>query len=164
MAGVRLLIETTGVDTAQRQLNAAAQAGQDLTPLMRDVGEYLQRTTRERFDAERDPDGQPWAPLSETYRRRKKRNKHRILTLDGNLHGTITYQAGPTELLLGSPLVYAGTMHFGAPKGSFGATQSGQPIPFGDIPARPIFGLSTEDEAEITALVADYISDALTPG
>lgn len=161
MAGARIRIDLPGLDTAERRLGALAAAGRDLTPLMRDIGEYLLRSTRERFETERDPDGRPWKPLSETTRRRKRRNKDRILTQDGFLGGTLNYRASPAELLFGSPQVYAGVHQFGAPKGSFGRTSKGSPIPWGDIPAREFLGLSDADGVEITGLVADYLAENL---
>jgi len=39
----------------------AGKAG-DLTPAMRDIGEYLVDSTRRRFGEGRAPDGTPWAP------------------------------------------------------------------------------------------------------
>ena len=157
----RLTIDVTGIDTAAKQLGALAAAGRDLTPVMRDIGEYLVRSTKDRFEQERAPDGSPWQPLSETTRRRKKRNKNRILTESGLLGGQIAYQAGPAEVLVGSGRVYAGTHQFGAKRGAFGRTAKGGPIPWGDIPARPFLGLSDADANEITALVAGYLASKL---
>ena len=39
-----------GLDTAQKQLGALAAAGRDLTPVMRDIGKYLLRSTKDRFN------------------------------------------------------------------------------------------------------------------
>lgn len=57
---------------------------------------------------------------------------------------------------MGSGLIYAGTHQFGAQKGSYGSTSKGQPIPFGDIPAREFLGLSYADREEIESTVSDY--------
>lgn len=153
----RIAVDVVGIDEATRRLGALAAAGRDLTPLMRSIGEYLVRVTRDRFADERAPDGTPWQPLSETTRRRKRRNKDRILTESGALGMQIVYRAGPTEVLVGSPLVYAATHQFGAKKGAFGRTSRGSPIPWGDIPARPFLGLSDADRDEIAVRVADYL-------
>ena len=42
---------------------------------MRAMGEHMINTTRERFRDEKAPDGTPWAPLSETTLKRKKRTE-----------------------------------------------------------------------------------------
>lgn len=161
MAGVRINIEfeDSEIRTAMNRLLAA---GQDMTPLMRDIGEHLLNTTRERFSDETAPDGTPWAPLSETTRQRKKRNADRILTERGFLRGGLAYRATSDQVEVGSPSIYAGTHQFGAERGSFGSTSRGSHIPWGDIPPRPFLGLSNEDETEIAALVNDYLADSFT--
>lgn len=161
MPGARLTVELTGIEEAERRLRALAEAGHDLTPAMRDIGEYLVRTTKDRFADERGPDGTPWAPLTDRTRRRKRRNTGRILTEHGFLGGQIAYQAGPAEVEAGSPLVYAGTHQFGAEEGSFGSTSGGGPIPWGDIPAREFLGLSDADGDEIEDILRDYLMSQL---
>ena len=160
MAGAR--IEITFDDAEVRAaLDRLLAPRTGRTPLMRDIGEHLLNTTRERFSAEKAPDGTPWAPLSELTKRRKKRNAGKVLTLSGILRGQLAYRAAPNHVAVGSPLLYAGTHQFGAQKGAFGATKRGAPIPFGNIPARPFLGLSPGDESEIRALVNDYLRDLI---
>ena len=55
----------------------------------------------------------------------------------------------------------AGTHQFGASKGAFGTTSRGSPIPWGDIPARPFFGLSSEDEWGVLEILTDHLIDAI---
>ena len=160
MAGVRIRIELDD-DEVRAALNRLIAAGTDMTPLMRDIGEHLLNTTRERFVDQTAPDGTPWAPLSETTKRRKRRNVDKILTESGVLQGQLISQAGRDEVLVGSPTIYAGTHQFGALRGAFGMTSRGAPIPWGDIPARPFLGLSGEDGLEIRELVDDYFAAAL---
>ena len=59
MAGVRLKVEVRGLDATLRGLDRLAAAGRDLTPAMRDIGEHLLRTTRDRFDTQEAADGTP---------------------------------------------------------------------------------------------------------
>ena len=158
-------IEVTFDDAKVRDaLKRLAGAGNDLTPLMRDIGEHLLNTTRERFVTQKTPAGVPWAPLSETTRGRKRRNKDKILTERGYLRGNLAFRAGRDSVEVGSPSLYAGTHQFGAKKGAFGSTSKGAPIPWGDIPARPFLGLSDDDEAEIGRLVIDYLNEQLSSG
>lgn len=160
MAGARITVEFDDAEV-RAALDRLLKAGTDFTPAMQDIGEHLVNTTKQRFFDEEGPDGTPWAPLSPVTRQRKRKNAGKILTEEGTLRGGITYQAGPDHVLVGSPLVYAGTHQFGAGKGAFGATSKGAPIPWGDIPARPFLGLSDEDEDEVAALIADYLRAAI---
>ena len=153
MAGVRIHI-TLDDAPVRDALDRLSRASTDLTPLMRDIGEHLLNTTRERFVEQKAPDGSPWAPLSETTKKRKRRNKGKILTERGFLRGNLAYQAGSSEVQVGSPSIYAGTHQFGS-------TTQRRRIPWGDIPARPFLGLSDDDEAEIRALVFDFLAEAL---
>ena len=126
MAGARIRIE---IDDAQARaaLDRLAKAGTDLTPAMKEIGETLINSTRQRFFDHEAPDGTPWAPLTETTRRRKTRNVSLILTEEGTLRGGIAYQAGADSVLVGSPDVRAGTHQFGAAKGAFGTMANGAP-------------------------------------
>ena len=160
MSGVTLKVEALGIEEVERRLRALVAAGHDMTPAMNNIGEYLVRATRDRFDDEEGPDGTPWKPLSETTKARKRRNAGKILTLEGYLRVPV-YRPTPTSVEVGSPLIYAGTHQFGAEKGSFGSTGKGASIPFGDIPARPFLGLSDADRDELTDILRDYIMERL---
>ena len=157
----QLQVDIVGLGAASRRLGKLADAGRDLTPVFADIGEYLVRTTKDRFRSQTDPAGRPWKPLSDDYRKRKKRNKEKVLTLDGYLSGTINYNAARAHVDVGSPMVYAGTHQFGAAKGAFGSTATGQPIPWGDIEAREFLGLSRDDAAEVELLVRDWLAGQL---
>ena len=161
MAGATLKVKVEGIEEVEAALRRLVSAGQDLTPAMRDIGEYLVRTTRDRFSAEEAPDGTPWAPLSEATKARKRRNAGKILTLDGHLQGQLVYRESADQVEVGSPRIYGGVHQFGAKKGAFGSTSRGTPIPWGDIPARPFLGLSDADRDEVRDLLIDYIESAL---
>ena len=160
MAGAAIRVEFDDAEV-RRALDRLIAAGGDLRPVMEDIGEHLLNTTRERFSTQTDPDGAAWAPLSETTKRRKKRNVGKVLTEEGTLRGQIVYRADSDSVVVGSPTIYAGTHQFGAKQGAFGSTSKGSPIPWGDIPARPIFGLSDDDEREVAALILDHLADAI---
>ena len=145
-----------------KAVNRLVAAGKDLAPAMRDIGEHLLNTTRQRFTDEEGPDGTPWAPLTETTRQRKGRNVDKILTESGALRGHgLVYQARRDRVEVGSPLIYAGTHQFGAARGAFGSTAKGAPIPWGDIPARPFLGVSDDDEAAILRIVTEHLESGL---
>lgn len=149
----------------QRALSEMLQRGQDLSPALRSIGELLLNSTRERFVDEEAPDGTKWAELSDVTKARKKRNVDKILTERGYLGGSIAYRAGPDFVEIGSSRVSASTHQFGAKKGEFGSARTSlpgrsflQPIPWGDIPARPFLGLSNRDRADVAAEIGDYIT------
>ena len=158
---IDITLEDTQVVTA---INRMIHAGTDLTPVLRDIGEHLLNTTRERFRDEEGPDGEAWMPLSETTKARKTRNIDKVLTEDGHLAGTLDYLVMGNELLIGSPRIYASTHQFGALKGQFGFaafdTRAGAfEIPWGDIPARPFLGISDDDRSTITDVIGDFLRE-----
>ncbi|WP_429885372.1 phage virion morphogenesis protein [Geoalkalibacter halelectricus] len=147
MAGANINIDVSGVDEIKAALEHLQQSAGNLTPVFRDIGEYLQRAHFERFQAQESPEGDPWAPLSPKYQARKKRNKNKILVLDDLLGGTLRYKASAASLLFGTDRVYGATHQFGRDKAN--------------IPARPFLGLSRGDEDEVLRLIGEHLAEAL---
>lgn len=111
----------------------------DLAPAYRNLGEYMQLRTRDRFDNEQGPGGTKWKPLKPAYINYKRRkglmtgiNKRR-----GLLRDTTTYQADRSQLLFGSPQDYAGYVEG----------------------ARPWLGLDDRDSAEIGEILYSFLKD-----
>lgn len=143
MAGVRIQVD----DRAAREvLDALAERMSDAETLFTDIGEYLLRSHDERFEAQEAPDGTPWEPLSPRYRARKRRNADKILQLEGNLRDLV-YDASRDGLELGTNRIYGASHQFGRPEAG--------------IPARPLLGLSADDEAELIEIVQDHLRDPL---
>ena len=130
-------------------LNALLARIGDLQPAFRDLGEALLNSTRARFSSQTAPDGSPWAALSPAYRKRKKKNKDKILTLDGYLSGTLDYQASPAELLVGTPREYGAAHQFGRPEIN--------------LKPRPFLGISSGDKDEILDLLREHLARAAQP-
>ena len=141
-------------------LDRIVRAGQDPAPVMASIGEALLNSTRERFVTQEAPDGSDWAELSKHTKKRKRRNKNLILTEFGYLSGQLNVRAGTDRVSVGSSMIQASTLHFGAAAGAFGSTSTGRPIPFGDIPARPFVGVSTGDRGMILDELRDYLAAA----
>ena len=162
-------------------LHALVERGQHLQPLLKEIGEDQAEETKQRFATATDPDGNAWAPNKELtlahYSALFARKKDGSLTkrsaqkLAGKKPGTgetrmlgttINYQVnGDDAVGIGSPMVYAGTFHYGAKSGEFGfgiyATRNGSfPIPWGDIPARRFLGLSQAGRENVVNLVRSY--------
>lgn len=170
---IRITLKDEGVSKALADLGAALD---DLTPVMQEIGEYLVSSTKDRFGAGEAPDGTKWAPKSETtietYKRRGDRVDFRpLFGPSGRLSSEISYIAQPISVEVGSSLIYAAAMQFGAEQGAFGAragrTRPSEKrpksqdyffhIPWGNIPARPFLGLSANDRTAIVDIVAEWL-------
>lgn len=160
---------------AQQTLGRLAAAGKNLKPLMQSIGESLQDSTRERFATGTAPDGQRWAPNTQTTieqfltkqsgnfgkdgkisKRGAARaiNKKPLIGISKSLSQTINYDATANSVSIGSPMIYASVQQFGAAKGAF----AGGKTPWGTIPARPFLGFSDQDQILIERLTITYIS------
>ena len=149
-------IKADAVTSALTRLGA--QLG-DLTPVMNQIGEYLVLSTKKRFEKGVSPEGAKWAPKSPATLARS-RDVRPLFGPSGMLSSQIFHEAGPSQVEVGSNLIYAAVQQFGAGKGQFGNMTNGSPIPWGNIPARPFFGISPEDETNILTLIADFMEPA----
>jgi phage virion morphogenesis protein len=172
-------LKTGKVTTALNRL-AKAVSPEGLRVPLDKIGEDLVASTKRRFETGTSPEGKPWAPNSNvTIARylgarsniRKKDgslnargerllSSKRPLINTGNLASSITRQSFLGGVSVGSPRVDAATHQFGAKKGQFGKTKRG-PIPWGDIPARPFLGMSSEDETATLAVVRLHLLGAI---
>ena len=149
MSSVEVLVRDEG---ARRALAAALAAGRNTLPLMQDIGNLLVNQALERFELQRDPDGNDWAPLSLAYLSVRKNPDAPILTQQGYLKNSLTYLATRDLVETGSNLVYAAMQNFGGTGGPAWGSK--------DIPARTYMGLNQESEEEITALVMAHFGGA----
>lgn len=133
----------------------------DMTPVYQDIGEYLIEEHRQRFVQGVDPDGNPWAAKSpatiERYKRLGYGALNRPLIGAGKrLSREIQKFVSRDGVVIGSSLIYSGTMQEGAAKGAFGSDRHGRPLPWGRIPARRWLGLSNENETGIIEIVEEH--------
>lgn len=152
MSGVKLNIQFDGKQIA-RELNQIVDSVQDRTALHRDVGEYMQLSTAERFAKEQAPDGTPWAPLKESTKKRKTKNRNSILRENDFLRDTLAYEADSSAMEFGSNRVQAALMQWGG-------TDDMAPGPAA-VEARPFVGVSNDDEDEIELLAEDFLMAAV---
>ena len=178
MAQLIELTNRSGLDYLQGLIARA----QDMRPVLLEIGEDMAESAKRRFASTTAPDGTAWAPnsaatlarYSSMFARKKdgELTKRSAAKVAGKKPGTgetralgttINYQMqGNDAVGIGSPMVYAGTFHYGAKSGEFGMaafnTRNGVfPIPWGDIPARPFLGASEDDKANIVRLVQSYL-------
>ncbi|MEO5327301.1 MAG: phage virion morphogenesis protein [Magnetococcus sp. THC-1_WYH] len=147
MAGITLTVDQSGLD---HLFGVLTQAADDLTPAMSAIGEYLITATQDRFDLQQDPQGAAWSPLSSATKDRKRIDK--ILTESSRLRDSISYQASPNEVRVGTNVIYAAIHQLG------GETGRGHSV---TIPARPYLGLSETDLDHITETVRDYLTQTV---
>ena len=158
---------TIHVDLRAEQLRTALaqlrRMGQDPGRLLRPIGVLLVRNTQDRFDAETDPDGNRWAPLSPWYAAVKTGpGILRGAGMRGGLQGSIVSEVSGSELAIGSNKVYAAIHQFGGTikpsKGKLLVFRTAGGQVFGaarsvTIPARPYLGLSSDDARDILEVV-----------
>ncbi len=158
MAGAMLDV-TLDLSQAGIALEELSRRFGNLTTPFNDIAEYLHQSTDDRFRQKVAPDGSPWAPLSAVTLARKKGTG--ILREKGTLQDTLRHQVTSTELTFGTDRPYGAVHQFGQKKGASGSSK-GRPIPWGDIPARPYLGLSSDDETEVVLIIHDYLSQPVT--
>lgn len=180
MAGARLDIV---VDEGQlgRQLQQLIERAGDLRDALGEIGEIVSASTQARFGQGVDPSGSPWAPLAASTLAQKKGPG----TLRESLHlqGSIRYQVEGEAVRIGTDVPYAAAHQFGTPARVI-RPRNGKALAFGPpasrlggknartvgpahvvkqvnhpgLTARPFLGLSTEDEDDILAMLADYLA------
>lgn len=150
-------------------IRKAMQQLDDMTPLFREVAEYMLDATRQRFVTGTAPDGTKWVAKQQSTLDRYKRlgygNLNRALIGPGRaLSRQILRSANRNGAVIGSALIYSGVMQNGAEKGAFGKDKRGRSIPWGKIPARVWLGISSADEHAIIETAEDYLEPTLNAG
>ncbi len=149
------------IGQAQAFLANIIATGRNMTPITRALAGVLADIPERAFAAQADPaTGAPWAALSPTTVARRG-SAQPILQVSGILAGSIHSEHGPDYARVSTADVKAGTHQYGAKKGQYGTTRRGSPIPWGDIPARPFFGVGPEDEAEIEGAALEALMRVL---
>ncbi|SOC41576.1 phage virion morphogenesis protein [Rhizobium subbaraonis] len=165
MSSASITIDLDEVNDALARLLAAAG---DITPALKNIGEYEAKATRRRFIDERDPDGKTWAALNPLYAKTKKgpgilRGQTRSLS-------QIVWQLAGDGVEIGSNEVYARIHNEGGtivPKNAAALVFSmgGQTFKVKSVtmPRRQFLGFSDEDVTEILAIVQDHFLAAISP-
>ena len=162
MAGaqIRYTLEDGQVMAAIERLTAVRFS------VLRPIGLALVQVTQERFRDERDPFGQPWAPLNPAYAEIKRGPG--ILRASGLLMRSITYRAAAAEVAVGSNRIYAAVHQFGATIRPVRAKAlvfrlGSRVVRAGSvtIPARPYLGFGPKDQAAVLEVVEEAVETAL---
>jgi phage gpG-like protein len=164
-------------DAAVRHaLQRAHKKTAGLSPLMREIAAALEASTQMRFQTSTGPDGKKWAALATATRinRARRAAGGRIFTknrrrttvgftraylgnmqplLDtGRLRASILSTYNSREVIVGTNVIYARIQQFGGMAGRNRKVK---------IPARPFFGFSDGDRADIADLVRTFLGEAL---
>lgn len=147
---IEIKIDDTQIRTALQNLQHAVS---DLSPALKEIGEVLVESTKQRFESGMGPDGSQWPDNSAVTIDRKGRNKP--LVDEGTLMESIRKElVGNNTLEIGTGLGYGAMQQFGGTKAEF-------PFLWGDIPARPFLGLSDADREEILKIVEDHLTASI---
>ena len=160
MTGASIEITIDDRELLQR-LDRMDASLQDLRPAYKSIGEYMLRETELRFDAQKDPDGNPWEALSAATLLRKKHSK--ILTERARLRGSIAYKAGSESVRVGTNMVYGAAHQFGLDEDvQVAAHRRGKSVVTAHlrkahIPARPYLGVNDENSREFVEILMEHI-------
>lgn len=144
----------------------------NFTPLLKRMGVGLVDTTQHRFEQERDPAGNRWAPLSPAYAASKKgAGILRGAAMRGGLMGSLTFQvSGGRQVAIGSNKIYAAVHQFGAVikpvHGQFLVFRLGKRfvrVRQVKIPARPYLGFGEADRLVVLDQLTFTIDELLRP-
>jgi len=157
------------VDDAEVRARFAALAalGDDLTPVMDEIGDQLVTNTLMRFEAGSGPGGVPWKPS-----RRAQEQGGQTLVDRGLLRQSVTHQPGARGVDVGTADRRAAIHQFGGVIRAKTARGLRFNLPWektpGDdgwrivasvtMPARPFIGFDDADAADTTAIVEKHIA------
>ncbi|MCP1659340.1 phage virion morphogenesis protein [Neisseria perflava] len=141
---MRLIVAADGLGVLQAHLSELyRRLDGDLSEPLNAVAGVLEDSTRERFERETDPQGKKWADLNENTLKAKAKKgsaEHGILTDEGHLRNILS-EVTKNQALVGTAQPYA-VFHQDGTK---------------NMPSRPIFGISAEDEEEIGDRLAEWL-------
>jgi phage virion morphogenesis protein len=135
-------------------------------PLMVEIGSVLEQSTRERFKSETSPEGIPWAPISEEWKKEKAERGFStgILKMRGDLLNSSRFEVeGDDTAVVIQSQPYAAIHQFGGvirPKKGKALRVRGRFLSSVTIPARPSLGVSAADAEEIVDAARDFLDRA----
>lgn len=170
-ANIQVTLDDTEV---MAKLAEVAARGKNLAPVMGAFGDYLVKETVARFEQEKDPEGNPWAELSDFTLKFKKNTQ--ILTESTDLRNSFSRKANATSVRMGTDRKYAALHQFGLKKTlkikshrRKVATRGKKGISSGvafvkahdrkiDIDARPFLGFTDQDRRELIEIVKEHLN------
>lgn len=153
---------TVQVQPAMALLNKIIQAAGDARAAFSSIAFTLEQRIALGFEDQRDPWGNPWAPLSDTTLNRRRdggRDGVSILRDTGVMFGSLASSAtaDAVEISISGPQVLA--QQFGNPANRFFNTPKGRPAP---IPARPMLPIRPGGQADLPPDWMQEVVDVMT--
>lgn len=168
---ITIFIKDSGTADALRQV---ASKLANLTPVMKQIGSYVLSSTQLRFRGQHGPDGTPWKPSRRAIR---EGGQTLVKTASSGLLGSLAWSASQSSAIVGTNKKYAVVHQFGFDgtvqipahtrrvTTAFGrklktpvtANVRAHPAHM-RIVARPFLGINADDEAEIRAIITDFLT------
>ena len=141
-------------DGVSRELAKLASRITDLDAALKDMGASLETETKMRFESEKDPAGDDWAPLAKSTLEKRGRTgeggKAAILQAQRHLFESIGYKVETgVGAMVGTSMVYGRIHQLGGRAGRGHKTK---------IEARPFLGLSEDGKVEMVAILRDHLA------
>lgn len=151
-------------------------------PLMRYIAGDMKTKVDFRFRQTKNPNGEPWDPLSPVTISRRRGGSSKPLNDTGELKASITSKATRTTAIVGTNKEYAAYQNFAVKKGELGTTEVTETVrehtrrrrgrtervrqhtrkrevssPWGDKPAREFIGFSNNQKIAYAAIIRKYL-------
>nr|DAS07641.1 MAG TPA: virion morphogenesis protein [Bacteriophage sp.] len=131
---MQFVVLTVGMDTALRKLKQLAERGNDITPVLDELGEDEVTRVMLRFENSEAPDGSIWEDL--------KVRDGKPLMDTGRLYQSVVAHVANDSLQVGTNVSYAPYHQFGTEH----------------IPARPFLGVSDDLLASLQEITLAYFN------
>jgi phage virion morphogenesis protein len=166
MAGAAVELDLKELESLARILNGVKLDSDDRTQLLHDIGVEMESQTQERFDTQKDPEGNAWKALAQKTRDYYMQNGSgggSLLVQSGYLRDSITSQVSDSwSVLVGATMIYAAIHQWGGeivPKTAAALFVPGYgKLKKVNIPARPYLGVSSQDAADIAAIAQRFVA------
>lgn len=159
-------IQFHGQEKITEWLNKVLKQAGDHSKLMSNIGSILEFNTKQRINTGIGTDDKPWQKSW-----RAKMQGGTTLRDTSRLYNSITYTVlgGGKRVIVGTNVMYAPVMHFGATikaktgkylkfKTTIGGWAQIQSV---IIPARPFLGMSVDDSQEVLFEIEEYLLELL---
>lgn len=179
MTGAMFQVQLKDAEGTLADLGELIERVENPTSMFEDIGLALVTSTHHRWDQGVAPDGSPWPPSLRVIAQGGK-----TLVLSSRLYRSITANASPTGVEVGTNVVYAAIHQFGGPiqhaartavlhfktNQRSGTTRFAKPSKADrarkaeigahvqQMPARPFLGLDEDDPRTIQTIVENYVS------
>lgn len=135
--------------------------------VMKKISEKMKTAVDNSFRYSQSPDGEKWARLSveTTLAWNSERRGDVPLRDTGIMQRSITPGFGGGFAKVGTADIRAPTHQFGAKQGKYAKipTKNGKVrnVPWGDIPARPFFGITKQKDIDYRKIILNYINNGV---